>query len=243
MKELTDWLSRLRPERIVALTGAGISAESGIPTFRTAGGLWKTFKVEELATPEAFDRNPDVVWEWYEARREQIRGVEPNAAHRALARLGNADGIDLTLVTQNVDDLHERAGSRDVLHLHGSIFRVKCVAEGIVSEGREAFADRPPRCDCGGLLRPDVVWFGEPLDLDTLNAASNAVERAEVLLVIGTSSVVYPAAGLAWMCRGTTVEVNPEATPLTGFAQYTIRATASSVVPKIVSIILGESDD
>lgn len=242
MKELIERLSSLRPERIVALTGAGISAESGIPTFRSAGGLWKRFKPEELATPAAFDRNPETVWEWYEARRSQIREVEPNPAHHALARLGNTPGIDLTLITQNVDDLHERAGSTGVLHLHGSIFRVRCVSEGTISERRESFEQSPPQCSCGSLLRPDVVWFGEPLDLETLNAASAAVERAELLLVIGTSAIVYPAAGLAWMCRGYTVEINPEATPLTGHAQRTIRSSASDAIPRIVAAILGESD-
>ncbi|MBW3564099.1 MAG: NAD-dependent deacylase [Acidobacteria bacterium] len=242
MKELLERLSREKPERIVALTGAGISAESGIPTFRSAGGLWNTFKVEDLATPEAFARNPDTVWQWYESRRAQIRGVEPNAAHHALGRLGRHPRVDLTVITQNVDDLHERAGSNHVLHLHGSIFRVRCCSEGNTFDRREAFDVNPPRCDCGSLLRPDVVWFGEPLDLDTLNAASAAVERAELLIVIGTSATVYPAAGLAWMCRGYTIEINPVETSLTGYAQLTIRSTASNAVPPIVDTILGAAD-
>lgn len=180
--------------RIVVLTGAGISAESGVPTFRDAGGLWEGHRVEDVATPEAFDRSPTLVHRFYDARRRALQAVGPNAAHVALARLGLEIGDDLLVVTQNIDDLHERAGSTNLLHLHGELLSALCRA----CEGRfnwdDDLADYPPCPGCGhSELRPDVVWFGEmPYDLD---AVERALQRADLFVSIGTSGAVYPAAG------------------------------------------------
>ncbi len=207
MTELADAIAAIRqhkPRRVVAFTGAGVSAESGIPTFRGAGGLWRSFRAEDLATPEAFARDPKLVWEWYEWRRDLVRSAEPNAAHRAIARLDGA-----VVVTQNVDALHEQAGSSDVIELHGNIFRVRCTREAKTLARRDAFSSLPPRCECGALLRPDIVWFGEMLPAGALERAASEIASADLLLVIGTSGVVYPAAGLVELTRGLSIEVNP----------------------------------
>lgn len=244
--------------RIVVLTGAGVSAESGVPTFRGAGGLWKTFRAEELATPEAFARDPRLVWEWYQWRRELVARCEPNAAHRALARLALAraalgGGRDVTIVTQNVDGLHARAAreaasrpdgvSRAMpLELHGKLFATRCVRCGADAGDVTVDATSPetlPRCArCGALLRPGVVWFGEALDPAVLAAATEAAAAAEVALVVGTSALVYPAAGLASHTLaggGAVVEVNPDATPLSGRATLALRGAAGAVIPAIVA--------
>jgi NAD-dependent deacetylase len=203
-------VTALRQARHVAvLTGAGISAESGIPTFRDAlTGLWANYDPEELATPEAFARHPQVVWDWYASRRSAIRAAEPNAGHRALVRLA-ARAARCTLVTQNIDGLHQKAGSTGVIELHGNILRSRCSREGVVVE-EPASPERPPPCPrCGALLRPDVVWFGEILPFDALSAAEDAARDCDVLLSVGTSNLVYPAAGLPWIAaaRGATVIV------------------------------------
>jgi len=192
-------IEALRAARHVAvLTGAGISAESGIPTFREAlTGLWATYDAEELATAEGFARQPRVVWQWYESRRAAIRAAQPNAGHRALAAL--ADLVPrLTLVTQNVDGLHRRAGSPDVIELHGNILRSRCSREGIVMEAGSTSESPPPCARCGAPLRPDVVWFGEILPAAALVAAEAAAAACDVFLSVGTSNIVYPAAGLPW---------------------------------------------
>ena len=206
-------LAALRGARRVAvLTGAGISAESGIPTFRDAlTGLWARFRPEDLATPEAFARDPELVWRWYRERRHRLRGVEPNPGHRALAALATRIP-GLTLVTQNVDGLHARAGSPDVIELHGNITRVRCFDDDLpVDEWTDTEA--VPRCPrCGGLLRPDVVWFGEMLPQSALERARAAAEACELFLSVGTSNVVEPAASLPWLAarRGAMVlVVNP----------------------------------
>ena len=204
-------------ERIVVFTGAGVSADSGIPTFRGAGGLWRNFRAEDLATPQAFARDPALVWEWYEWRRELVRNAQPNAAHYAIASLDRA-----VVVTQNVDGLHARAGSRDVIELHGNLFRVRCTRERTTRDATEPFHDLPPRCECGALLRPDVVWFGEMLPAQALERASQLIRDADLLLVVGTSGVVYPAAGLVSLCRGKTIVINE---------------AAAEAVPKIVEEI------
>src|SRR5690606_316342 len=196
--------------RIVVLTGAGVSAESGLRTFRDAGGLWEGHDVKEVATPEAFARDPDLVHRFYDARRRQLREVEPNAAHRALARLEHESGHDVLLVTQNVDDLHERAGSRDVLHMHGELLKARCLACGARVEWREDLLPRPPCPRCGTpALRPDVVWFGEvPYHLD---AIYDALWDCDVFAAVGTSGVVYPAAGFVRTARSAgarTIEMN-----------------------------------
>lgn len=238
-------LGRLREaRRVAALTGAGASAESGIPTFRDLdGGLWKDFDPRDLATPQAFARDPKRVWDWYESRRRAARAVEPNAGHRMLARLEQKIG-DVTVVTQNVDGLHQRAGSSRVIELHGSLFRVKC------SRCRRGFADWsergpdiPPKCDCGGLLRPDVVWFGEMLSDRDMREAFRAVTRADVLLVVGTSAVVQPAASLPLSAQGAgayVLEVNPEATPLTGTADESVLGASGEVLPALWRMLWGE---
>lgn len=221
-----------KPRRVVAFTGAGVSAESGIPTFRGPHGLWRNFRPEELATPEAFARDPALVWEWYEWRRGLVREAEPNAAHRAIARIG-AD-----VVTQNVDGLHARAGSADVIELHGNLFRVRCTHEGKTFDARDPFDALPPRCTCGALLRPDVVWFGEMLPAEAVERATRAIATADLLLVIGTSGVVYPAAGMVSLCRGMSIEINPEASGVSSACTYAIAATAAEATPRIAEAIL-----
>jgi len=195
---------------VAILTGAGISAESGIPTFREAlTGLWSTYNAEDLATPEAFARQPEVVWEWYASRRSAIRAAQPNAGHRALVALAHHVPT-CTLVTQNIDGLHQRAGSRDVIELHGNILRSRCSREGTVVEDPEPSSQGPPPCPrCGAPLRPDVVWFGELLPSEALVAAERAARACDVLLSVGTSNIVYPAAALPWVAaaRGATVIV------------------------------------
>jgi NAD-dependent deacetylase len=195
--------------RVTVLTGAGISAESGIPTFRDAlTGLWATFSAEDLATPEAFARQPSVVWDWYASRREAIRRAQPNAGHRALVELARRVRR-FTLVTQNIDGLHQRAGSADVIELHGNILRSRCSREGVVVDDPPGGGSPPPCPRCGAPLRPDVVWFGELLPLDALAAAEEAAASCDVLLSVGTSNLVVPAATLPWIAadRGATVIV------------------------------------
>jgi NAD-dependent deacetylase len=225
--EITD----RRPRAIAVLTGAGVSADSGIPTFRGAGGLWRNFRSEDLATPEAFRRDPALVWEWYEWRRGLIRQAKPNAAHEAIARLPDA-----AVVTQNVDGLHARAGSRNIIELHGNIFRVRCTREGTRSMHEQPFDAIPPHCACGALLRPDVVWFGEALAEENLANAAAAVAGAELVLIIGTSGVVYPAAGLTRLTKGLTIEINPESSGIP--VRYSIAMRAAEATPRIVDAIL-----
>lgn len=194
--------------RIAALTGAGISAASGIPTFRgAADSLWRGHRPEELATPEAFARDPELVWRWYDWRRGLIAGARPDAAHRALVDLAESVA-DVVVITQNVDGLHAAAGSRRVIEFHGSIWRVRCLACGAEREDRRHPLPIPPRCaGCGGLLRPGVVWFGEAIDPADLAAADAAARRCDLFLVIGTSGVVHPAAGLADAARASGARV------------------------------------
>ena len=223
--------------RVVALTGAGISAESGVPTFRGPEGLWRTFRAEQLATPEAFSRDPKLVWEWYDWRRERIATVRPNAGHRVLAAWEARFPV-FTLVTQNVDGLHPLAGSRHLLELHGNIWQTRCTSDGTIRDNREVpLAELPPRCpSCGALVRPHIVWFGESLDRDTLQAAHAACGAADVVLVVGTSGLVYPAAGLPRVAAdagATVIEINPDVTPLTADAAISIRGNAGAVLPLV----------
>ncbi len=217
-------------KKLVVLTGAGISAESGVPTFRGKDGLWKKYKPEELATPWAFKRNPKLVWEWYDWRRSLIAPLEPNEAHKLIAKLEELYP-EFVLITQNVDGLHKKAGSKNVLELHGNIWRVKCTNCPYKEENKTVpLKEIPPKCpECGNLLRPDVVWFGEPLDTDILDEAIFHSETCEVMLVIGTSAVVQPAASLPLLAKNKgakIIEVNPEETPLTSIADWSIRAKA-----------------
>ena len=215
-------------ERVAVLTGSGVSAASGIPTFRGAGGLWRRYRAEDLATPQAYTRDPELVWEWYKMRFMIVAAAEPNEAHRLLADL-EAKTSDFTLVTQNVDGLHKRAGSKRVLELHGNITQGRCEVCGRV-EGLEADFAVPPRCSsCGSRARPNVVWFGETLPQEMFAAAVDAFASAEVALVIGTSALVEPAASLGRLAaqRGAfVIEINPEATPLSSVAHASVRQEA-----------------
>src|SRR5712691_1098117 len=226
-------IRKRKPRRVVAFTGAGVSADSGIPTFRGPDGLWRTFRAGDLATPEAFERNTLLAWEWYEWRREVIRRAQPNAAHVAIARLPNT-----VVVTQNVDGLHSRAGARDVVELHGNIFRVRCMREGKTFFREEPLGKRPPLCDCGAMLRPDIVWFGEILPEEAIARASTAIIGSDLLLVIGTSGVVYPAAGLVSLHRGLSIEVNPQASAIASSCTLAVPARAADAVPRLVEAIL-----
>lgn len=228
-------------QRIAVLTGAGISAESGVPTFREAQtGLWSRYDPEELATPAAFRRDPRLIWEWYAWRQGLVRQALPNPGHSALVELERHIS-DFVLITQNVDDLHRRAGSRQVLELHGNLFRAKCFDEDRPIETWEDSSDLPPRCpQCGGRLRPDVVWFGEALPAEILRAAEQAAVNAEVFLSIGTSSLVYPAAELPMLALRTgavVVEINPQPTPLTPHATFSLHGAAGVVLPALVASV------
>ena len=226
-----------RGERVVAFTGAGISAESGIATFRGQDGLWEQERLEDVATPEGFQRDPRRVWTWYDKRRGQIAAASPNAGHLALARY-EARHPDFLLVTQNIDGLHHAAGNRRVVCLHGEIFRVRCTRDGTSREDRRVpLPEIPPRCECGALLRPDVVWFGEALSEETMATATTAARKASLFLVIGTSSLVYPAASLPEIARrhgAYLVEINIEPTPLSSLADEVIQGPAAVVLPRLL---------
>jgi NAD-dependent deacetylase len=228
----------LRAARAVAvLTGAGISAESGIATFRDAGGLWEGVDPEEVATPGAYRRDPAKVWRWYQARRAAMQAAVPNPGHLALAAM-EAAVEDFTLVTQNIDGLHTAAGSKQVIELHGNIGRARCSAGGEIVTSFDAAAAPPPCPTCGAPLRPDVVWFGELLPVEALEAAWAAAVRCDVLLAVGTSAVVEPAASLplvALESGATVIEVNPEPTPLSAWADYVLRGPAGEVLPVLVA--------
>ncbi len=225
-----------RAARIAVLTGAGISAESGVPTFRGSGGLWKQFRPEDLATPQAFARDPELVWQWYDWRRSILAGVKPNAGHLALAELERR-AAQFTLITQNVDGLHQKAGSRSVLEVHGSIWNLRCS-----QCAREWLDERvpltlPPHCECGAMARPGVVWFGENLPTKIWNAAEEAVESCDILLVVGTSALVYPAAGLVPLARASgakVIEINLERTPMSGLVDCAVTGRAGEILPHLV---------
>ena len=229
---------------IVVLTGAGISAESGIPTFRDAlTGLWARYRPEDLATPEAFRREPRRVWDWYAWRRERVASVAPNPGHVALARIERqavARGASFLLVTQNVDGLHAAAGSERLVELHGNIGRVKCLERGHPAADWPREAPGPPPCaECGSPLRPDVVWFGEALPPEALAAALQATARCDLFLSVGTSGLVEPAASLAFAAleRGATViEVNPQPTALAPRAWAAFAGKAGEVLPRLVPL-------
>jgi NAD-dependent deacetylase len=235
--QLQERLAEAR--RVAVLTGAGVSAESGVPTFRGAGGLWRKYRAEDLATPEAFHRNPKLVWEWYDSRRQLIARCQPNAAHRAIALLEHR-APEFLLITQNVDGLHRLAGNVRLVELHGNLWRVHCLDDGQVTENLEVPLQAiPPRCGCGGLLRPDVVWFGEALPPEALQAASDFAESCDVFLVVGTSVVVQPAASLPTIARrrgAYVVEVNLEPTPLTSLAHESHHGKAAEILPRLLGI-------
>jgi NAD-dependent deacetylase len=235
-EELVGFLRKA--ERVAALTGAGVSQESGLRTFRDAQtGLWSQYKPTELASPEAYERDPKLVWDWYAWRREAIKGVRPNPGHYALVDM--AQHIpDFTLITQNVDGLHRMAGSPRVVELHGNLQRVKCASCGQQAEEWEDAQDEVPRCNvCGGLLRPDVVWFGESLPRAELEIAVEAARACHVFFSIGTSGIVQPAASLAFAARNkgaVVVEINAEPTPLTAKVDYALHGKSGEILPVLV---------
>lgn len=233
-EEVRGWVRAAR--RIAVLTGAGMSAESGVPTFRDAQtGLWAKFRPEELATEEAFRARPQMVWDWYALRREMVAQVQPNAGHLALAAFQQRHPGRLTLITQNVDGLHQRAGSPGVLALHGNIAQDQWLdAPRDCCRAEPPVAGRPPRCAvCGNLRRPAVVWFGELLPAGALQAAEAAAEACDLMLVVGTSGQVYPAAGLARMARGHVAVINPQPSELDDAADAVLRGTAATLLPQL----------
>jgi len=234
-----DLLALLRGTTILAaLTGAGVSQESGLRTFRDAqSGLWAQYKPEELASPQAFARDPKLIWDWYAWRREAVKGVRPNAGHYALVEIEKLIP-QFTLITQNVDGLHRMAGNQNVFELHGNIQRVRCSECYAFAETWGDDTEFVPQCSvCGGLLRPDVVWFGEALPRDQLEASVEAARTCDIFFSIGTSGVVQPAASLAHAARNrgaTVVEINAEATPLTPKADYFLQGKSGEILPELV---------
>jgi NAD-dependent deacetylase len=236
MDAVRKWLQQA--SSVAVLTGAGVSAESGVPTFRGNNGLWKQRRPEDLATPAAFARDPQLVWEWYDWRRSVLAEAKPNPGHYALADLEKRVA-NFTLITQNVDGLHELAGSSNVLRLHGSIWRVRCLACGQERfDRRIPFPEIPPKCECSGTLRPGVVWFGEALPQDVWQAAENAARSAELFLVIGTSAVVYPAAGLAQIAKSSgarVVEINIAETQLSDQIDQFLQGPSGELLPQLIA--------
>jgi NAD-dependent deacetylase len=236
MDAVRQWLREA--SSIAVLTGAGVSAESGVPTFRGNHGLWRKYRAEELATPGAFARDPKLVWEWYDWRRSVIAQAKPNPGHYALAE-AEARAQNFTLITQNVDGLHELAGSRNILRLHGSIWLLRCLDCKREREDRRAsFAELPPRCECGGMLRPGVVWFGEALPPQIWQAAEKAARSADLFLLIGTSAVVYPAAGLATMAKSAgarVVEINIAETGLSHGIDEFLQGPSGELLPQLIA--------
>ena len=221
---------------IAVLTGAGVSAESGVPTFRGTDGLWRKYRAEELATPEAFARDPDLVWEWYRYRQKIIAAAEPNGAHHALAELERRTER-FTLITQNVDGLHLRAGSQCVVELHGNIFRARSPEDGEIRTLTGAEEETIPLSSKGNRMRPDIVWFGEALPMKAIEAAHGASESADLFLVVGTSAIVHPAASFPLLARESgakLIEVNPEETPLTPAVNLSLRGKAAEILPMII---------
>jgi NAD-dependent deacetylase len=224
-------------QAITILTGAGISADSGVPTFRGADGLWRNFRAEDLATPEAFERDPRLVWEWYNWRREIIAAKEPNAAHHAIVDLERRHK-QFWLITQNVDGLHRAAGSQQLSEIHGNIWMVRCTVCGWVEENRDVPLTLLPACrQCRGLLRPHIVWFGEPLAPGDLARCASALETCDVLLIIGTSGVVYPAAGFAAVAKEAgafVAEINLDRTPQSTLVDLSLQGRAKDLVPLLL---------
>lgn len=223
---------------VTILTGAGISADSGVPTFRGADGLWRNFRAEDLATPEAFERDPRLVWEWYNWRRELIASKQPNPAHIALVELEHRTHDAFWLITQNVDGLHRTAGSQRLSEIHGNIWKARCTGCGVISENREVPLSILPECRlCHALLRPHIVWFGESLWEEDLRRCDEALRACDLLLVIGTSGVVYPAAGFASVAKDVgalVIEINLESTPQSELVDLSLQGRAKDLVPLLL---------
>jgi NAD-dependent deacetylase len=230
------WAAR----KIAVLTGAGVSAESGVPTFRGEDGLWRKFSPEELANFDAFIQNPKLVWEWYAFRKNIIASIEPNPGHYALANMERMFP-EFVLITQNVDGLHRRAGSKNILELHGNIMRNRCLKCETITESNELqFQEGIPYCECGGMLRPDVVWFGEMLPQAALQVAFEGAETCDVFFSIGTSAVVHPAASLPVIAKqhgAYLIEVNPEMTAITDFADEFLQGVSGEILPAVLKDI------
>jgi len=239
MEKEIDILKRalVKAKSVAVLTGAGVSAESGVPTFRGADGLWQKYQVTELATPRAFDENPELVWEFYNWRRNLISKVTYNPAHSALVEL-ETKVPHFTLITQNIDGLHLKAGSKNLIEIHGNIWKVRCTECGEITLDYSSDMGPLPRCTkCNGMLRPHVVWFGEALDQDLLLQAIGASRNCQVMLVIGTSAVVQPAASLALEAKGSgamVAEINLEKTPQSDFMDITLLGKAGQTMPRLI---------
>lgn len=224
-------------QKIVFVTGAGISQESGIPTFRGKDGLWRTYDVMKLATIDAFYENPNLVWEWYNERRRNIFSAEPNLGHKAIAELENF--VEVVILTQNIDGLHQRAGSTKVLELHGSIIEIKCTVCKFKNKILTEFTNIPPLCKCGNILRPNVVWFGEPLPQDTWQEAMIHASNCDIMVIVGTSLVVSPANTLPLYAKQNNaflIELNPEETMMSHDMDLSVRSTGVFALPELVSI-------
>jgi len=240
-----------RATRVAVLTGAGVSAESGVPTFRGADGLWEGHRIEDVASPDGFVRDPRLVWQFYNGRRATAGRVQPNPGHTALASLEQRFGAGFTLVTQNVDGLHQAAGCRNVLEVHGSLRRTRCTECGAVRDrGLDALAEMPTCELCAGLLRPDIVWFGEMLPTMVWERAVEAAESCDVFLVVGTSAVVHPAAGLinlarraGWLTgqRTTVIEFNLTQTVASGVADIGLYGPSGQTLPRVVEVLNGST--
>jgi len=222
---------------VTVLSGAGISAESGIPTFRGEDGLWKNFRPEDLATPEAFSKDPKLVWEWYEWRRKLIKDSKPNPGHYALADL-EQQVADYTLITQNIDGLHQMAGSRNIVEMHGNLWQIRCTNCGNIEQNFEVpFKELPPLCkDCNSLGRPNIVWFGEMIPMPIIDKSLTSIENCQVMLIIGTSGVVEPAASMGLVAKQTgktVIEINLETTPNSNFYDLSINGKSGEILPQI----------
>jgi len=222
---------------IAVLSGAGISAESGIPTFRGEDGLWKNFRPEDLATPDAFSKDPKLVWEWYEWRRKLIKDSKPNPGHYALADF-EQQVSDYTLITQNIDGLHQLAGSRNIVEMHGNLWQIRCTRCGNIEQNFEVpFKELPPLCkNCNSLGRPNIVWFGEVIPMPIIDKSLMAIENCQVMLIIGTSGVVEPAASMGLIAKQTgktIIEINLEPTPNSNFYDLSINGKSGEILPQI----------
>ena len=242
MKMFDTVAQKLKDSRkIVFVTGAGISQESGIPTFRGKDGYWRKYDPMKLASIDAFYDDPKLVWEWYEDRRKNILSVKPNEGHFAISQM--EEFKDVVVLTQNIDGLHQRSGSTNVLELHGSIIRIKCTVCDFTDNITENFESLPPKCKCGSMLRPDVVWFGEPLPQDIWQSAIKEASICDVMIIVGTSLVVSPANTLPVYAKqngAILIEVNPEKTVMSNDMALSIQATSVGVLPKMLSIFKNE---
>jgi len=242
MKMFDTVAQKLKDSRkIVFVTGAGISQESGIPTFRGKDGYWRKYDPMKLASIDAFYDDPKLVWEWYEDRRKNILSVKPNEGHFAISQM--EEFKDVVILTQNIDGLHQRSGSTNVLELHGSIIRIKCTVCDFLDNITENFESLPPKCKCGSMLRPDVVWFGEPLPQNIWQSAIKEASICDVMIIVGTSLVVSPANTLPVYAKqngAILIEVNPEKTVMSNDMTLSIQATSVGVLPKMLSIFKNE---